>query len=133
MVTDRQKHQPSLYNGLRLLEQDCDLAKKKSLEIESLRQRLDAKSTGLEKVRDFREKRVAHWDPDEPQDLVNEDEGRDVLKELQAIFNDIYEAIHPGMKWSFIRRQGNDTTHMLEALKRSLPSAGVKKEGPGNG
>lgn len=78
----------ALHKALRMVDDCPDLARDANLG--ALRTRLDAQADLLNRMQTFRDKRVAHHDIRASIPQVFRDESRDLLEELEGVFNVLY-------------------------------------------
>jgi hypothetical protein len=110
---------PSFYRILNMIGRNSNLAQ--DINVRAIKQRLRKHKRTSEAIKDFRDKRAAHWDTsveklDKPVLLGRT---KRMLKELEAIFNQI-SASHSSKEWSFKYSQQSDTIALLEALRERL-------------
>jgi len=97
-VTGTDQRLPSLYRLFKMIEEHADLAP--NVNIKTLRSRLKAQRQLLERVRKFRDTRIAHFDTTIKPDAVLFGESRSLLQELEDVFNEIRIA-HKGRRKAF--------------------------------
>jgi hypothetical protein len=99
-VVSNDRRSPSFYEVFKMLENNPALAP--SVEVRSLRKRLKQHKEVIERIKEYRRKRGAHWDIEEKakRKPVLFGDSRQMLTELQDIFNQISGA-HSGNLWSF--------------------------------
>jgi len=110
---------PSFYRILNMIGRNSNLAS--DINVRAIKQRLRKHKRTSEAIKDFRDKRAAHWDTsveklDKPVLLGRT---KRMLKEMEAIFNQI-SASHSSKVWSFKYSQQGDTINLLEALRKRL-------------
>jgi hypothetical protein len=110
---------PSFYRILNMIGRNSNLAP--DINVRAVKQRLRKHKRTSEAIKDFRDKRAAHWDTsveklDKPVLLGRT---KRMLKELEAIFNQI-SVSHSSKEWSFKYSQQSDTIALLEALRERL-------------
>lgn len=110
---------PSFYRILSMIGRDSNLAP--AINVREIKKRLRKHKEALEAVKDYRDKRVAHWDTsveklDKPVLLGRT---KRMLKELETICNKI-SASHSNNQYAFRYIEQADTASLLDALKRRL-------------
>lgn len=114
-AVDADPRSPSFYRVLRMLTTKGDLAPR--IDVRSLRNRLKKLKDLLRRIKQYRNKRAAHWDTDAiGLDAVHVGESRSLLDELESIYNEINSA-HNGTVWSFTIPEYRDTDRILNRLR----------------
>ena len=109
---------PSFYRLFRLIDKEDSLAP--GIRLRAQRSRLTQLMRSiLDRIKTFRDQRVAHWDTIANPEPVLAEEARSVLSELQDIFNDIHFA-HTGRKWSFEQWDRSHTNNVIQDLQKLL-------------
>ncbi|MBI4181076.1 MAG: hypothetical protein HY528_04020 [Chloroflexi bacterium] len=116
-VVSNDPKSPSLYRVLKMLDNNQQLAP--GINTRSLHKRLRQYRKVLEGISDYRNTKAAHWDTQqmEQRKPVLFGDAKQMLKELQDIFNEIHKAHVPGNLYAFKTLQASDTSHLLEVLK----------------
>ena len=111
---------PNYYRIFKLIGRNPNLAP--DINVHELKQRIRIHKKTLKAIKDYRNKRAAHWittveddDVDKPLLLDTEQ----MLQELEAIFNKI-GASHSGRHWEFLYLQHRDTIGLLNVLKERI-------------
>jgi len=121
----------SLYRILNMIGRNPNLAP--SINVREIKKRLRNHKKVVEAIRDYRNKRVAHWDITSVKERVVPEyasikrfrkpiffgETKEMLTELQAIWNKI-SASHLREIHAFRYGQQRDTVSLLEALRKRL-------------
>ena len=109
---------PSFYRILKMIGRNSNLAP--DINVREVKQRIRKHKKTLEAIKDYRNKRVAHWitsveneEVDKPLLLGT----KRMLKELEKIFNGI-SASHSKNVWSFRYNQQGDVIALIDGLKR---------------
>ena len=108
---------PSFYRILNMIGSNPNLAP--DIDVHEIKKRLRKHKKVLDAIKDYRDKRAAHWDTSVEGEEVGKPllmDTKRMLEELEAIFNKI-SASHSNNVWSFIYAQHRDTTRLLDALK----------------
>jgi hypothetical protein len=115
-VVSNDPRSPSFYRIFKMLDNNTALAS--GVNVQSLRKRLKQHKEVLKRIKEYRNKRGAHWDTQEraQRKPVLFGDSKRMLKELQDIFNEISGA-HSGNVWSFEYSQQSNTTSLLNVLK----------------
>ena len=97
---------------------DINTALAPGVDVRSLRNRLKQHKEVLKRIKEYRDKRGAHWDIKEQaqQKPVLFGDSKRMLEELQEVFNEISRA-HSRNEWSFGTSQQGNTTSLLNSLK----------------
>ena len=114
-VVDNHKNSPSIYRLLNMVGSCIDLAP--GIDMHSIRGRLNKQKDLLRRIRQYRNRRAAHWDMVSKPDPVFVGESRQLLIELESIFNEIHAA-HNKNVWSFKPQQYHDTERLLDELRK---------------
>ena len=118
----------SFYRILNMIGRNPNLAP--DINVHEIRKRLRNHKKVTEAIKNYRNKRVAHWDTTSVKERVVPEyagikrlgkpmffgETKEMLAELQAIYNKI-SASHSSEVWSFKYSQQSDTIVLLEALR----------------
>lgn len=125
-VVSNRATSPSFYRLLNMLSVAPSLAP--GIDIRALRSRLKKQKGLLERIRRYRNKRAAHWDMDvsEPLGPVQLGESRQMLRELEELFNEINRAHTIRQVWIFQPVERNDTRRLLSSLRQMLPGGSPK-------
>ena len=121
----------SLYRILNMIGRNPNLAP--SINVRELKKRLRNHRKVVEAIKDYRNRRVAHWDTASVKERVAPEYGgikklwkpvffgetKEMLAELQAIYNRI-SASHLKEIYAFRYGQQGDTISLLEALKNKI-------------
>ena len=115
VLDDNQKHKnaASFYRLLKMMRDDPNLAH--GLDIDALQGRIE-KGVG-KRVTILRHTRAAHWQIGARTQDVYLNEIRDLLTELESIFNDVHRAIYSKEIWSFQVAQSTDTQTVIDCLQ----------------
>lgn len=111
---------PSFYRVLNMIGRNPKLAP--GINVPELKQGIRKHKKTLKAVKDYRNKRVAHWITsikDEEVDKPLVLDTKRMLGDLGAIFNRI-SASHSNSEWVFKYAQQGDTLTLLEALNKRL-------------
>jgi len=114
-VVDNHRNSPSIYRLLNMVGSYMDLAP--GIDMHSIHDRLKKQKDLLRRIRQYRNKRAAHWDMAAKPDPVFVGESRQLLMELASIFNEIHGA-HDKNVWSFRPQQYHDTDRLLDRLRK---------------
>jgi len=115
-ILSNDQKSPSFYRVLGMISKNSDLAP--DINVREIKNRLKNHRAVLEGIKDFRNKRIAHWDTTTPKTKsVLYGDSKRLLKELKGIFNEI-SASHSGNIFSFRYSQQGNTDSLLEALKK---------------
>jgi hypothetical protein len=108
---------PSFYRILNMIGINSNLAP--DINVREIKKRLRKHKEVLEAIKDYRDKRVAHWDTSVEKLAKHVLLGltKQILKELEDIYNKI-SASHSSKIWAFRYVQQGDTISLLEALKK---------------
>jgi hypothetical protein len=109
---------PSFYRILNMIGRNPSLAL--DINVHEIKKSLRKHKKTLEAIKDFRGKRVAHWNTSVEDEKVKKPlllSTKRMLEELEEIFNKI-SASHSNNTWAFSYAQQGDTNSLLEALKR---------------
>jgi hypothetical protein len=109
---------PSFYRILNMIGINSNLAP--DINVREIKKRLRKHKKVVEAIRDYRDKRVAHWDTSFEDEEVSKPlllGTKKMLGELEDIFNEI-SASHSSNTWAFRYAQQGDTTSLLEALRK---------------
>ena len=114
-VMSSRSSQPSFYRIFNILNKNTALAP--GIDIRSLKKRLNSHKKTVDAIKEYRNKKVAHWDmriqtQRKPVLLGN---CKRMLVELQDIFNEISSATSKNI-WSFKYVQHGDTNILLSHL-----------------
>jgi len=117
---------PSFYRLINMLSVAPSLAP--GIDIRSLRSRLKKEKGLLARIWRYRNRRAAHWDMDvsEPLVPVQLGESRQMLMELEELFNEINRAHAIGHGWMFQPVERSDTRSLLSSLRQMFPSGSPK-------
>ncbi len=117
-VVSNDPRAPSLYRLLSMIDNYPGLAPN-IIDIQLLRNRLKAQKNLLKRIKGFRNKRAAHWGTEVSEQIgpVRFGESREVLKELQNIFNEISYA-HGNQTWIFKPTEHRDASRVIDNLRR---------------
>ena len=88
------------------------------INVAALQSSIDSQKGVVKRVIRLRNKQAAHWEVGATPEDVYIDEVRDLLIELQGIFNDIHKGIYPGETWSFQVLESSDTQTIMESLRQ---------------
>lgn len=112
----KDKRAASLYRLLTFLGQDGSVHS--TVNVEQLMQRLEALNSTFESIKEYRDKRAAHydWDTSLSSSPVQVGQAKELLAELETIFNDISAALR-GNVWSFRPSQHSHTDNLMRTLK----------------
>ncbi len=115
-VVSNDPRSPSFHRIFKMLDNNPVLAS--GVDIRSLRKRIKQHRKVLKAIKEYRNKRAAHWDTQEraQRKPVIFGESKRMLKELQDIFNEISGA-HSGNEWEFEYGHQGNTTSLLNVLK----------------
>jgi hypothetical protein len=115
-VVSNKPKSPSFHGIFKMLDNNPALAS--GVEVRSLRKRLKQHRKVLEAIKEYRDKRSAHWDTlgKTQRKPVPYGDSRRMLSELQDIFNEI-SAAHSGNVLAFQYIQRRDTAALLDVLK----------------
>jgi hypothetical protein len=117
-VTGNDQRLPSFYRVLKMLDKNPGLAPR--LDVKSLHKRLKKHRATLMAIESHRNTKAAHWDITtqvaEPKPVLYGDT-KQMLKELQNIFNEIYGADTNG-EWLFETVEHGDTILLLNGLEK---------------
>ncbi len=118
-VVSNDHRAPSLYRLLDMVDRMPSLAP--GLNLPSLRDRLKKQKGLLRRIKRYRNKRAAHWDTDlsKPTEPVQLGESKEMLKELQDMFNEISSAHTGGQVWVFTILEHRDTYRLLDRLRQT--------------
>ena len=111
---------PSFYRILKMIGRNSNLAP--DINVREVKQRIRKHKKTLEAIKDYRNKRVAHWITSVENEEVDKPlllDTKRMLKELEDIFNEI-SVSHSKNEWSFRYSQQGDTISLLRALKEKL-------------
>ena len=111
---------PSFYRILKMIGRNSNLAP--DINVREVKQRIRKHKKTLEAIKDYRNKRVAHWITSVENEEVDKPlllDTKRMLKELEDIFNEI-SVSHSKNAWSFRYSQQGDTISLLRALKEKL-------------
>ena len=116
-ILSNKPNAPSFYRILTMISRDSNLAP--DINVREIKKRFKNHKKVLEAIKDFRNKRVAHWDTsveklDKP---VLFGDTKQMLTELKDISNEISSS-HSGKVNAFRYSQQGNTTSLLEALKK---------------
>jgi hypothetical protein len=109
---------PSLYRILKMVGVNSRIAP--DINVHDVKQRIKKHKKTLETIKDYRNKRVAHWITSAENAEVNKPfllATKRMLKELGDIFNEI-SASHSGKIWSLKYSQQGDVIALIDGLKR---------------
>ena len=114
-VVDSGVEAPSFRRLFRSIKRDSTLAP--GLDIATLRRRLGKHSGLLKKIAVFRNKRAAHWDTESEAKPAPREPTRDLLKDLQDIWNEVSKAHdRPDRRWEFRYLEHGHTQHLIDTL-----------------
>ena len=113
---DKHPGSPSFHKLFGMMTKDAKLAP--GLDVVSLKRRLKKQKGVLGRVKGARNKRAAHWDMEIEPAPVLPHELKELLRELQSIFNEIYEA-RTGRNWSFQYWEVGGTSALLDTLSEA--------------
>ena len=108
---------PSFYRILNMIGENPSLAA--DIDVHRTKRCLLKHKKTLEAIKDYRNKRAAHWITSVGDEEVGKPlllDTKRMLEELEAIFNRI-SASHSGKLWKFLYLQHRDTIRLLDALK----------------
>lgn len=108
---------PSFYRILKMIGRNSNLAS--DINVREVKQRIRKHKKTLEAIKDYRNKRAAHWITSVEDEEVNKPlllETKRMLEELETIFNEI-SASHSGKLWKFLYLEHRDTIRLLDVLK----------------
>ena len=113
-VLDNKQSSPSFYNIINNINKFPDLAP--GLNVHKIKRRIRSHREALEEIKDYRNKRAAHWDTTviQPKPVIY-GKSKKLLKELINIYNEISSS-HSHNQWSFSYSQHRDTEALLERL-----------------
>jgi hypothetical protein len=108
---------PSLYRVLSIIGRNPELAP--DINAREVKGRLRKHKNVLEGIKQYRDTKAAHWDTSilDTQKPVLFGESREMLKELQDIFNEICKSHTGNQLWSFKPLEHDDASRLLRALK----------------
>jgi hypothetical protein len=114
-IISNDRRSPSFYNVFKILGTNPNLAP--NIDVQSLRRRLKQHKATIRAIDNYRNTRAAHWDIDvaAEQKPVLYGKSKDMLKEMQDVFNEISRASTNNV-WSFKIIQHADTTALLNHL-----------------
>ncbi|MFC1977707.1 hypothetical protein ACFLWS_05535 [Chloroflexota bacterium] len=115
-VISNDSRSPSFQRIFKMLDRNPTLAS--MVDVQSLRKRLQQHKKVIKRIKEYRNRRGAHWDTQEraQRKPVLFGDSRRMLQELQDIFNEI-SSVHSGNVWSFKYSQHGNTISLLNALK----------------
>lgn len=115
-ILSNHRNSPSFYRILSMIGKNSNLAP--DINVREIKNRLKNHKMVLEAIKDFRDKRVAHWDisVNKLNKPVLFGDTKRMLTELKGIFNEI-SASHSSNIFSFRYVQQGNTTSLLNALK----------------
>ena len=107
---------PSLYRVLSMIGRNPELAP--NIDARKVKSRLRKHKDVLEGIKQYRDTKSAHWDMSisDAEKPVLFGESREMLKELQKIFNEIYRSHTGNRRWSFKPLEHDDASRLLRAL-----------------
>jgi len=114
VLDSRHKKAPSLHRLLQMLSED---PKGRELNVAALQSRIDSQKGVATRVTRLRDKKAAHWEVGARPEDVYINEIRDLLTELEGIFNDIHRGAYPYETWSFRPRESSNTQTIMEFLQ----------------
>jgi len=107
---------PNVYRLLNIAEADSNLAP--NLDVGKVRSRLKGLKKTRDKLKNYRDKRVAHWDTEvEPDAIPTIGEVEGLLAELEPIFHEINLARNPGRHWSMSYSEKAHVETLLTTLQ----------------
>lgn len=115
-ILSNHRNAPSFYRILSMIGRNSNLAP--DINVREIKNRLKNHKIVLEAIKDFRDKRSAHWDisVNKLNKPVLFGDTKRMLTELKGIFNEI-SASHSSNIFSFRYGQQGNTTSLLDALK----------------
>jgi hypothetical protein len=118
-IISNDRRSPSFYNVFKMLGTNPNLAP--NIDVQSLRRRLKQHRATITAIDNYRNTRAAHWDIDitAEQKPVLYGKSKDMLKEMQNVFNEISRASTTNV-WSFKVSQRGDTTALLDHLNELM-------------
>lgn len=127
-ILSNRANAPSFYRILNMIGRNSKLAP--DINVREIKKRLKDHKKVMEAIKNYRNKRVAHWDTSVGKRVAHWDtsvknlgkpvllgDTRRMLTELKAIFNEI-SASHSSEIYAFRYGQQGDTISLLEALKK---------------
>jgi hypothetical protein len=116
-ILSNKANAPSFYRVLNMIGIDSNLAP--DINVHETKKRLRKHKEVLEAIKDYRDKRVAHWDTsvEKLAKPVLLGLTKKMLKELEDIYNRI-SASHSSETWVFRYVEERNTSSLLEALKK---------------
>jgi hypothetical protein len=116
-IVSNKANAPSFYRILNMIGRNSNIAP--DINVRAIKRRLRKHKRTSEAIKDFRDKRAAHWDTsveklDKP---VLFGRTKQMLKELAAIFNEI-SVSHSKNEWSFRYSEQGDVIALIDGLKR---------------
>ncbi len=117
-VMDKKGRAPGLYRILKMVDEHKDVGA--GVDIPALCSRLEKHEDILRRIKNFRDTRAAHWDTEVAESIkeIRFDEISSLLKEIEAIFNEIHRAHIKGATSSFKDFDHDDVAHLIEKLKK---------------
>ena len=109
---------PSFYRILKMIGRNSNLAP--DINVREVKKRIRKHKKTLEAVKDYRNKRVAHWITNVENEEVDKPlllNTKRMLKELGKIFNEI-SGSHSNNVWAFRYSQQGDVIAVIDGLKR---------------
>jgi len=118
-VVDSDPRAPSFYRLLKAISNAPNLSP--GVDVQLMRAQLRREKDLLKRMKVYRNKRAAHWDTEvsEPLDPVFLGEVKQLLIELEKMFNKINISHTGGGRWVFNWVQYRDTSYILDRLRQT--------------